>query len=331
MVVGLLLVTGMSTYAQSDASKAWFGGIGGGMNFSFDGQKESREISHNGAGTALDVYIGKWFNSFAGFRIGYQGLGTSNQFVDYGKYRFDYIHGDVLFGVKDWFIPYIHAGYAHVETGGATAGVGLMMPIHLTKRLAIVPDVKTMLHTNRIFPEGRRSTAGTLSGTLGIVVNIGSRPKPQKPVYIPIENTRIQTDTIVIEKTRVDTVYIRDVPKKEREINDALNSIVLFDFDSYSLTSEARPVLDDVAKWLRENDDISVVVEGHTDSIGSEAYNQVLSERRAEAVVRYLSDRGVRSRNLRAVGYGKTRPAMENDTAEHRHQNRRIEFRLTER
>ena len=110
ITLSIALAASLSALAQ-DGNNYWFVGIGGGMNFTHDGQKyENRENSHHGAGTAIDVYVGKWFNDFAGFRVGYQGLGTSNQYIDYGKNRLDYAHADVLFGVRDWFIPYIHAG-----------------------------------------------------------------------------------------------------------------------------------------------------------------------------------------------------------------------------
>ncbi len=68
-------------------------------------------------------------------------------------------------------------------------------------------------------------------------------------------------------------------------------------------------------------------MEGHTDSVGSEAYNQTLSENRANTVITYLKNQGVTC-GLTGIGYGKSRPVTDNSTAELRHQNRRIEFRL---
>ena len=325
VALAVAVATSVNAFAQGDGNNYWFGGIGGGMNFTRDGQKyETRENSHKGAGTALDVYIGKWFNEFAGFRVGYQGLGTSNQYTDYGKYRFDYGHADLLFNVRNWFVPYIHAGYMHIEKGGVAGGVGLMTPIQITKRIAIVPDVKVMAHTNRLFNDGRRSLAGTLSGTLGIVVNLGSKRKPVPPTIIREPYEVIKTDTIVVEKVRVDTVYIRDAID---DINKILSDVVLFDFDKYDLTDEAIPVLNQVAAILKQHPAADIIVEGHTDSVGSEAYNQTLSEKRANTVVNYLKDQGVTC-SLTPIGFGKTRPVTDNSTAELRHQNRRIQFRL---
>jgi outer membrane protein OmpA-like peptidoglycan-associated protein len=69
------------------------------------------------------------------------------------------------------------------------------------------------------------------------------------------------------------------------------------------------------------------VVEGHTDSTGADAYNQALSERRANSVLRYLVDAGVPASRLSAQGFGESQPVADNDTAEGRAQNRRVVLR----
>ena len=324
ITLSIALAASLSAFAQ-DGNNYWFVGIGGGMNFTHDGQKYvNRENSHHGAGTALDVYVGKWFNDFAGFRVGYQGLGTSNQYIDYGKNRFDYGHADILFGVRDWFIPYIHAGYLKIDNPGVAGGIGLMTPIRIAKRVAIVPDLKALAHTNRLFDGGRRSMAYTISGTLGLAINI-ARPKPVvERVEVDREVIKYLHDTVTVTKVVKDTVYIE---KDLDDINKILGDVVLFDFDKYDLTPEGIAVLDQVAPILKKHDNADIVVEGHTDSVGGEAYNQKLSENRANTVVNYLKDKGVKCA-LTPVGFGKSRPVTDNSTPELRHQNRRIEFRL---
>ena len=325
VALGIAIAASISAFAQGDGNNYWFAGIGGGMNFSRDGQKyETRDLSHKGAGTALDVYVGKWFNEFAGFRVGYQGLSTSNQYTAYGQHRLDYGHADVLFSVANWFVPYVHAGYMHIQKGGVAGGIGIMTPIQITKRLAIVPDIKAMAHSNRLFNDGRRNIGSTMSGTLGVVVNLGSKKKPVEPTVIYEPVVEVKHDTVIVEKVRIDTVYIKDAID---DINKILSDVVLFDFDKYDLTEEAIPVLNQVADILKQHPKADIIVEGHTDSIGSEAYNQTLSEKRANTVVNYLKDQGVVC-GLEAIGYGKTRPVTDNSTAELRHKNRRIEFRL---
>jgi outer membrane protein OmpA-like peptidoglycan-associated protein len=75
-----------------------------------------------------------------------------------------------------------------------------------------------------------------------------------------------------------------------------------------------------------ENADVRIEIAGHTDSDGSEAYNQTLSEERAASVLNYLVEHGVSARRLTTVGYGETRPVVPNTSAANKAQNRRIEF-----
>src|SRR5213593_3084608 len=98
-----------------------------------------------------------------------------------------------------------------------------------------------------------------------------------------------------------------------------------FDFDKAQLKPSGRDVLDGAVKTLRDNPSLHVVVEGHTDSVGSDSYNHKLSERRAKAVRDYLVREGIDPSRITTRGYGKSRPVASNDTAEGRAQNRRAE------
>jgi OOP family OmpA-OmpF porin len=101
---------------------------------------------------------------------------------------------------------------------------------------------------------------------------------------------------------------------------------VNFEFDSATLTMHAKHILDGVAKTLKEQPSQKVAIIGHTDSRGSSAYNQTLSERRAQAVVDYLISKGVDGYNLSATGYGEDMPIDSNDTDAGRAANRRVEM-----
>lgn len=101
---------------------------------------------------------------------------------------------------------------------------------------------------------------------------------------------------------------------------------VLFDSGKSTLNPGANSTLDRVADFLKSNNGYSVVIEGHTDSVGSEEYNQQLSERRAESVVSSLRSRGVGGDQLQARGAGESAPVTSNDTAAGRQQNRRVEI-----
>lgn len=103
---------------------------------------------------------------------------------------------------------------------------------------------------------------------------------------------------------------------------------VTFAFNDASLQSQFYPVLDDVARTLTEYNQTVVEVAGHTDSVGSDAYNHDLSVRRANAVAAYLANRGVMQQRLITVGAGESRPIASNETEEGRAQNRRVEITL---
>lgn len=106
----------------------------------------------------------------------------------------------------------------------------------------------------------------------------------------------------------------------------ALSAGLLFDVDSSNINADFVPALDRAKKIFDTNPGLNVQVEGHADSTGSASYNQKLSEKRANAVVDYLVERGVSASRLKAVGYGEERPAYSNDTDAGRAKNRRVEF-----
>jgi len=103
-------------------------------------------------------------------------------------------------------------------------------------------------------------------------------------------------------------------------------SDVLFDFGKATLRAEAREKLAKVSGILLAYPSLKVRVEGNTDNVGSEEFNQTLSEKRADAVRDYLLAQRVNPDNLSAIGYGKTRPIASNDTSDGRQQNRRVEM-----
>lgn len=100
---------------------------------------------------------------------------------------------------------------------------------------------------------------------------------------------------------------------------------LLFATGKSDLTGGAGPNLDKLAAFLGEYGDRTVLIEGHTDSVGSEESNQFLSQRRAESVKSYLVRRGVQPNRLTTAGLGQGSPVASNDTATGRQQNRRVE------
>jgi OOP family OmpA-OmpF porin len=101
---------------------------------------------------------------------------------------------------------------------------------------------------------------------------------------------------------------------------------VRFDFDRATLRPESTPVLDTAVDQLSQCSDVSLSIEGHTCSIGTEGYNQGLSERRAQSVRQYLIEHGISADRLRARGRGEGAPVATNDSRDGRAQNRRVEL-----
>lgn len=119
-----------------------------------------------------------------------------------------------------------------------------------------------------------------------------------------------------------------DVVRKGDNITLDMPGNVTFAFNSADLNAQFYPVLDKVAQTLVEYDKTVIEVAGHTDSVGSDAYNQQLSERRAKSVAAYLASHGVAGTRVVTVGAGEGHPVASNETEEGRAHNRRVEITI---
>jgi outer membrane protein OmpA-like peptidoglycan-associated protein len=107
------------------------------------------------------------------------------------------------------------------------------------------------------------------------------------------------------------------------------NNNVLFGFDKSLLAMDAKANLDKLVKVLDTYNETDIELQGHTDSKGSESYNQNLSEERAHTVFGYLDAKGIKANRMTTRGFGESAPKYNNDTADGRSQNRRVEFLIT--
>ena len=112
------------------------------------------------------------------------------------------------------------------------------------------------------------------------------------------------------------------------EIELVMPGNITFDLNESSIKPSFSGTLESVALVLKEYDKTIIQIEGHTDSSGSDSYNQLLSERRASSVRDFLLNQGIEPKRTRAVGYGERYPVASNDTAAGREQNRRVELTL---
>ena len=108
-----------------------------------------------------------------------------------------------------------------------------------------------------------------------------------------------------------------------------INNQILFEFGSDRIDPRSFKLLDEVAAVLKKNEDVGpVLIEGHTDNVGSREANLNLSKRRAKAVEKYLVDKGIAQKRLKSDGFAFDRPLASNDTPLGRAKNRRTEFKL---
>jgi outer membrane protein OmpA-like peptidoglycan-associated protein len=148
------------------------------------------------------------------------------------------------------------------------------------------------------------------------------------------QQTALQTETQQREaaekraqEANAELAKLASVKQETRGMVITLSGAVLFTSGKSDLLPSAQAKLNDVATALTQQDpDSTMVVEGHTDSQGGEAFNQQLSQQRAEAVRNYLVSRGVAADRITAQGFGLSRPIADNNTAEGRANNRRVEI-----
>jgi len=170
------------------------------------------------------------------------------------------------------------------------------------------------------FPNGERTsfTTDATTGEFQMELPVGSYEiKVEATGYLP------QTSSVAITKG--------DTTRRAFELVAKGMAIILkgvyFEFGKATLRTESYPALIEAAQIMKDNPDIQVEIQGHTDNIGSDAANQTLSEKRAYAVMNFLVQYGgIDPKRLTARGYGESRPIASNETAEGRQLNRRVEF-----
>ncbi len=137
---------------------------------------------------------------------------------------------------------------------------------------------------------------------------------------------------------KIDTISTSDtvtIPEKQEEVKVFELRPLYYGFDTYRLSEEGMKELNRMIVLLNDNPNIKLVVSGHTDALGPDSYNQGLSEKRAQAAVDYLVNKGIDKSRLKAVGYGEKRPVAINknpdgsDNPEGRKYNRRVEIEVS--
>ena len=247
------------------------------------------------------------------------------------------------------------------------AGLGLLNDIRLSNRLDFYVDLRGIVvpeHELRTHTTGQFCFIPSV--TAGIIFNFGKtgfvRQSSVTPTVIPVpftedqynalkdkadalakENEELKNkpaevvhDTVYVQNTVVNTVVktvtdtvtvVKEVPVEIQQTMKELSG-GLFPSGSSVLNKSTAVGLDKVADWIKDNPNAKVEIAGYTDSVGSDANNLKLSQARAKAVYTYLVGKGCSSKNLSYKGYGEADPVADNDTAEGRAANRRVELHI---
>ena len=142
------------------------------------------------------------------------------------------------------------------------------------------------------------------------------------------DKLRLQARTAELERTRRELAELK-MQKTDRGMVMTLGD-VLFDVGHAELKPGGQRMITKLAAYLQENPQRNVSIEGYTDSTGGDAYNQQLSERRADAVKAALTHAGIDPQRIQTEGYGEAYPVAGNDTAGGRQMNRRVEIVLSD-
>ncbi len=203
----------------------------------------------------------------------------------------------VAVGIGGQSIDYRGSDKQNMTRFAPDYGVGLKY--FLTENLALRADVRHVLAIGSLYND--------LEATVGMAFYFGGKKEaPAPPPPPPV--------------AAVPEVEKKMLSEGRARIN------VEFDFDKSDIRPQYYDEIKQVADFMVKYPDTKVAIEGHTDNIGTEEYNQKLSQRRADSVKNYIVDKfNIDGKRLKSEGFGETRPIADNKTAEGRQQNRRVE------
>lgn len=178
-----------------------------------------------------------------------------------------------------------------------------------------------------IFSLGKKEAAAA-AAPIVIAAPVVTQPAP--PVAQPEPEPEPEPVVEPVPEPEPEPVVVEPPVKPVVVESDYTGTIenVLFAFDSYEIRPAYLPILENVVKVMKDFPQYNLLITGHTDNIGTPAYNQELSQNRAEAVKAYLVNKGIQAGRLTIKHVGETDPEVSNETPENRELNRRVEFVL---
>ena len=236
----------------------------------------------------------------------------------------------------------------------ALAYTGASMEYNLGRVVALGLDYTYRGYITPLTNVVEYNDANTLMATLRFKLGTGSKthvrdmttqdyyplPAPViKQVENPYDDSALKSRLDGLDKAGMDlNSRLKNLEADVKGLKDAAEGAkvsasfqnIEFDFNSDKITKASYPTLDQVAAILKANPTWGkLMINGHTDNVGSDAYNQKLSEARAAAVKKYLAGKGISEAAMSTAGYGESKPIADNATAAGRQNNRRVEFEIS--
>jgi OOP family OmpA-OmpF porin len=258
--------------------------------------------------------------------------------------------GLYFFNRTPGFAPYAVMGLGYMRTkvpgeadNGIMGNLGLGFLRQFSDNVALRADARYRLASNNLSGYSG-NTFGDVLVNVGLNIALGQKaqpaPKPE-PVPEPVAQPAPAPAPAPMPEPKPEPVAqpapvepaLKTPQAAQLEKAQPGDVVVIlegvnFEFDSARLRPDALVILDEAVTVLNRRKDISVDVVGHTCNIGTEQYNQGLSERRAKSVYDYFVGKGIAADRLTTQGYGETRPAYRNATREGRAKNRRVELHV---
>jgi outer membrane protein OmpA-like peptidoglycan-associated protein len=282
------------------------------------------------------------------------------------KFNYFNSHLDLLVSIFKYkenrfyqLIPYLGMGYAfrfgYGENGGIHEGeftfnAGIINRFRLSKSLDLDFEIGSMFVNQRFDGvSGRQMLEGGFTATLGLNIKLGKTKtfnRPEKCDYSTYENqiavakkdydanVKKLSDDLSAAKQQINNLQkqldekpvAQPTVAEQKTISETFDA-VLFEINSDKIKDNAKPKIDKVVDILKKYPNATVKLSGHADASGSISYNQQLSQRRAEAVTKYLQEQGI-SAAIEISAYGEERSIATNKTAEGRAKNRRTEIEI---
>lgn len=205
-----------------------------------------------------------------------------------------------FFGLKQWK-PYVSAGFSGFSVDNAVDDSTEQIQAGIGVSGALSHNLELRVGYQLLYDLGDESN---YDKALGIALNWHFK----KPTAVAVSQPAPEPESV----------------PKQKEVVDTFELLVQFDFDKSDVKAVFGPQFEEIARVLKENPEISMTIEGHTCWIGTEEYNQGLSQRRADAVKdEFVQEYGIALNRITTVGFGETRPVADNNTLAGRQKNRR--------